>query len=208
MSNMTPPLHAQGRYVVKSPWELPNTVIYECIAIRTFEDIYKVGIDVYERYYVPMGLVNGGDFNFSDEESKNANIITLRGSDKSIVYIPDTYILSFPKAGNVKYQHVVLSASLGALPEYLDLTSLKEEIEDLVSSKLGTTAIVKEAAIPATEQPTQVQHEVLEAARVGSITSYENNYTKLKKEQAKSALLDSKVKTLIAILKANGLMPS
>lgn len=207
MAKMTPPLNAQGRYVTKSPWELPNTIIYECIAIRSFEDIYKLGIDVYEMYYVPMGLVNSPTFAFSEEKSANANIITLRGSDGSIVYIPDTYILSFPNAGTVKYQHVVLSASLGALPEYVDLTPVHREIENLISSKVGALVSVKEIIAPTNDQPSQANHEILEAARIGSIKSYENDYTRLRKEEAKNALLQEKVKTLMAILKANGLLP-
>ena len=205
---MTPPLNTTGRYITKSPWELPATLIYECIAIRSFDDIYKLGIDVYDTYYVPMGLINSPTFTFSEEKAAKANIITLRGSDGSIIYIPDTYILSFPNAGTVKYHHVILSVSVGALPEYLDLSSLHREIENLASGKIGTTVSVKEMVAPTTDQPTTENHEILEAARVGSITSYENDYTRVKKEEAKSALLQSKIDAMTAILKANGLMPS
>lgn len=207
MAKMTPPLHAQGRYVTKSPWELPGTLIYECIAIRSFDDIYKLGIDVYEVYYVPMGLINSPTFSFSDEKAAKANIITLRGSDGSIIYIPDTYILSFPNAGTVKYQHVVLSASIGALPEYLDLTAIHREVENLIAGKLGTTVTVKEMVVPTTDQPSNENHEILEAARLGSVTSYENDYTRLKKEEAKNALLQAKLNALTAVLRSNGLMP-
>lgn len=207
MANMTPPLHVQGRFVTKSPWELPNTLVYECIAIRSFEDIYKLGIDVYDTYYVPMGLVNSPTFVFSDEKVARANIITLKGSDGSIVYIPDTYILSFPNAGTVKYHHVVLSASLGALPEYLDMSALQREIENLIGGKTGVTASVKEMVAPTTDQPTKENHEILEASRIGSITSFENDYTRLKKEEAKSALLQAKVNALTTVLRANNILP-
>lgn len=207
MANMTPPLHALGRYATKTPWELPSTVIYECIAIRTFEDCAKQGIDVYERFYKPVGLENSPTFNFSDEQAAKANIITLKGSDESVVYIPDTFILSYPQAGNITYHHVVLSASVGVIPEYLNLSGVMREVEDLLSAKIGSTVTVKQMVCPASEQPTQQQHEILEAARVGSVSSYENNYTRLLKEQHKSALLDAKVKTLITILQTNNLMP-
>jgi hypothetical protein len=207
VANMTPPLHALGRYVTKTPWELPNTVIYECIAIRTFEDCAKQGLDVYERFYKNMGLENSPTFNFSDEQTAKANIITLKGSDQTVIYIPDTFILSYPQAGNITYHHVVMSASIGAIPEYLNLTGIMREVEDLISAKIGTTVTVKQMVCPTSDQPTQQQHEILEAARVGSVSSYENNYTRLQKEQQKSALLDAKVKTLITILQANNLMP-
>lgn len=205
---MTPALHAIGRYTTKLPWVLSPTVTYECIAIRTFEDCAKQGLDVYERFYSSMGLINGATFNFADEQSQNANIITLKGSDRSIVYIPDTFILSTPQTGNVVYHHVVLSGSIGAVPEYIDFSGLILEVEDLLSAKTGTAVTVKQMVCPATEQPTQEQHTALEAARSGAIATYENNYTRLLKEQAKSALLDAKVKTLIVILQANGLMPT
>lgn len=208
MANMTPPMNTTGRFATKSPWELPANLVYQCIAIRSFEDIYKQGIDVQEVYYTPMGLVSGAAFNFAEEQSKKPNIITLHGSDGSIVYIPDTYILSYPKSGEIRYQHVVLCASIGALPEFVDLTALKNSLENLISAQLGTVVEVHEVVAPSTDQPTNAQHEILEAARAGSITAFENDHTKLKKEEAKSALLDAKVKTLVAILKANGLLPT
>lgn len=208
MAKMTPPLNTKGRFVTQSPWELSGSLIYECIAIRSFEDIYKLGIDVYDTYYVPMGLVNSPTFTFSDEKAVKANIITLKGSDGSMVYIPDTYIRSYPNAGQVKYNHVILSASLGTLPEYLDLTPLHREIENLVGGKVGMTVKVKEVIAPTNDQPSDELHETLEASRIGSIRSFENDYTRLKKEEAKNVLLQEKINSMIAILKANGLLPS
>lgn len=204
---MTPPLYTQGRYVTKTPWELPGTLIYECIAIRSFEDVYKLGIDVYETYYVPMGLINSPTFNFSDEKVALANIITLKGSDGTIVYIPDTYILSFPHAGAIKYQHVVLSISLGALPEYVDMSAIQREAENLVSGKIGCTTVAQLMVAPTTDQPTNTAHETLEAARLGSVRSYQNDYTRLKKEEAKNIVLQEKITGLLAILRANNLLP-
>lgn len=208
MSSMTPPLHIKGRFTTKSPWELPPTVIYECIAIRTFEDVYKQGIDVYDTYYKPMGLITGSQFNFAEQVDKGANIITLKGSDNSIVYIPDTYILSFPQEGLVRYQHVVIGTSLGALPDFLDLSALKLEIENLVSATVGSDTTAYITSVPSVDQPTQEQHEILEAGRVGSITRYENHYTRLKKEEAKNLILQEKINTLITVLKANNLIPN
>ena len=104
---------------------------------------------------------------------------------------------------------MVLTASLGALPNYVDLDVIKEEVGDLLSSKLGIDQVeVHEGAVVSTEQPTDAQHETLEAARLGSIASYENNYTKIQKLEAQIELLATKNESLINVLKANGLMES
>ena len=55
----TPPMYTKGRFVVTAPWSFSPAVIYECIAIRSFEDVYKQLIDVYEAFYKPMGLIDG-----------------------------------------------------------------------------------------------------------------------------------------------------
>ena len=55
----TPPLRARGRYVLRNPWVANPGKLYTNMAIRTFEDVYELGTDVYETYYVPMDWLTG-----------------------------------------------------------------------------------------------------------------------------------------------------
>lgn len=204
---MTPSIGASGVFVLKLPWIADVNTTYEVIAVRSFEDIYKAGDDVYPIYYKPMGLVDGvAGFDFKNEVSLKPNLITLQGSNGSVVYVPDTYIAHFPTMGNVNYQHVVITASLGALPESVDLSILRDDVQNLIESRIGAIADTKIMTAPASNQPTTEQHDALEAARLGSITEYENDYTRIKRQQALIDKLTLKVTTMTRVLKHNNLI--
>lgn len=203
----TPVIGATGRFMLKLPWKADANTTYEVLAIRSFDDIYKLGDDVYSIYYKPMGLVEGlAGFKFKDEVALKPNIVTLKGLNGSIVYVPDTYIVSFPSLGNVQYHHVIITASLGALPEQVDLSIIKDDIQNLIEARIGAKTVAKIMTAPATNQPNAEQHEALEAARTGSIREYENDYTKVKRQQDTIGKLTAKVEALTQVLKANNLI--
>lgn len=209
----TPPLLTKGRYTVAAPFTVNPTSIYTCVAIRSFSDIYQLGYDVYKTYYEPMGLVNGTvvgstTFDFNVERNKQPNIITLRSEEGTFLYVPDTYITSFPDMGDILYNHMVLSVSLGALPDYLDLSSLKAAIQSIVAQHFGVaSSVVSEHRTPSTNNPTRTQHEVLETARLAAITLLETDHAKALRLQVQNTLLQNKINALTAILDNNGLLP-
>lgn len=203
----TPPMYTKGRFVVTAPWQFSPSVVYECIAIRSFEDVYKQLIDVYEAFYKPMGLIDGvNGFIFSEEKAKAPNIITLVGSDGTVNYVPDTYIQAFPVMTDIPYHHVALTVSLGALPEYVEVDLIAKEVSDLVSAKIGTAATASVGVAPLSMQPTREQHETIETARLNAIKTFENNVTKIAKLQAENALLKSKLDATTKVLLNNNLV--
>lgn len=202
---LTPPLNTSGRYVLKAPWVANPGVLYTCAAIRSFDDIYKLGYDVYKIYYESMGvingtLVNGSSFDFQSEKRQYPNIITLLGNDNTVIYVPDTFIARFPDTADVKYSHIVLSVSLGSLPDYLDLTELKNNVADAVTNVTGVTATINEHRAPSTNNPTSVQHDALEAARLSLVTNQTTLTAKLLKAQADLQLANQKIQALTAII--------
>lgn len=208
----TPLLHAKGFYQFASPWIAPKGVVYECLAIRSFEDIYKLGIDVYETYYKPVGLIdgetsNGSKFRFKQESDKDPNIITLKGSDGSTYYVPDTYITKIPDLSLIKYSRVVIATDLGALPDTLDLSSLKNDIEALVSARMNINAKANICKVGSVKNPTPEEHIMLERARIGNPSQVKPNTQMLLDEALKqNELLNKKNQALINVLIKNGLI--
>lgn len=203
----TPPMYTKGRFVVTDPWKFSPSVVYECIAIRSFDDVYKQLVDVYEAFYKPMGLIDGvSGFSFSDEKAKNPNIITLIGSDGTVNYVPDTFIQAFPVMADIPYHHVALTVSLGALPEYVEVDLIAKEVSDLVSAKLGTKANVSIGVAPLSSQPTREQHESMETARLSAVTTFENNVTQIAKLQAENEILRTKLDASTQLLLNNNLV--
>ena len=176
VSRITPTIGSKGRYTLSLPWTANAAKLYECEAIRSFDDIYELGVDVYQEYYVPMGLVDntvvGGNlFLFKEQRDAKVCIITLRSTDDGeYIYVPDSYISNSPVSSVKPYSHIVLSVDCGALPDSLDLSALKSDLSDLAKGYLGITTpgnLVLENRAAATNQPTAIEGDALEAPTLG-----------------------------------------
>jgi hypothetical protein len=206
-----PIINSSGRFVLKTPFVTKTTVIYTVIAVREIADIYIKGEDVYRSYYESVGLVNGVDingsiFNFDEEVKSKPVIITLEGTDGSITYVPSTYIISYPNAGDVVYSRLVLSADLGAIPDIIPVDSIVSDMAELIEARFGVKSEVRINRSYSQSQPSNEEHDLLEESRVGSIALAENNYSQ--NQDLKRALADAQVKLALmtTILRENNLI--
>lgn len=207
-----PAMNAKGRFELKEPFSCKPDVIYEVTAIREFSDLYYQGVDVYREYYVPAGLLNGVEykgttFNFNEEVIQFPSIVTLEGTDRTIIYVPSTYIVSFPEVSEAEtYSRLIMSVDLGALPDNLDLSGVIKEVNDMVSKRVGINAqaVLSRAYTPT--QPTWEQHVVLENTRLGNIKAIDNTYAQKEKYKEENIKLQQQIKTLVAILRENGML--
>lgn len=213
MARFTPTLGSKGKYTLRAPWSANPNVLYTCKALRAFDDIYKTGKDVYKTYYVPMGVTNDSTtytttpFSFEEERRNNTVIVTLNGDDGSVIFIPDSFINTQPDVTEVKYSHIVLSASIGAIPDTVDLSALKTSIANMIQASLGMLPTVQESRLPSTNNPTGAQHALIEGARLGAITLTETDLVRANRLQSANGLLQSKIATLTQILRDKNLLP-
>ena len=208
----TPPLGARGRYILSVPWQANPNKLYTCIAVRSFADIYKLGQDVYKVFYFGMGatagaVIGGLPFNFTAESAKKPNIITLQSDDGEVIYVPDTFIQKFPDQGEVKYSHIVLSLSLGPVPDYANLEEIKQAVAETVAQRFGFSPTVREHRAPATDNPTAEQHEALEAARLGAITLLETDQVKVLRLIGVNDKQRDVINTLSNVLRTHNIPP-
>lgn len=203
MAGVTPPLLTRGRYTLITPFTALPTTLYTCAAIRTMQECQIHGEDVLNDIYIKAGLTKA-DY---DRDSKaGAKIVTLLSDEATPIYVPDSYIESYPNYDAVPYSHTVLSIDLGALPDYVSLANLQQEISALTSDVVGKESKVTVHRGASTGLVTPEQHEVAEVARVAAIkrrTTYRAENIRLENEKA--ALL-SQNKVLMDLLQANGLM--
>lgn len=201
---MTPPIQCRGRYILRTPFVAVPTMAYTSIALRKFQDIEELGDDVFALYYEPVGLEKA---DYTNDARDDAIIVTLCDEVGNYIYVPDTYIVRYPDMGDVKYQHVVLSISLGAIPEYVPLDSLKQMISSLASDSIGVANVVSEHIAPSRAVVTPEQHELAEIARTAAIVMRTSERAELLKEKDKRIVLEEQNLVLIQILKDNGLLP-
>lgn len=184
MSRITPAIGASGIYEVITPYTIRPATTYTCKAIRSFDDIYRLNEDVFALYYEPYGLTQS---QFDADVVEGAVIVTLMANEiglevnpsdpKTIIYVPDTYISKFPDGDAVPYSHVVLSASLGALPDYLDVTDTMNDIGNIISDKIGVTPQVNIHKAPLSNVMTSSAHDAAEVARQAAVTNRNTIYT-------------------------------
>lgn len=207
MSKKTPQMYARGKYELKKPWSANASKIYTCIAIRSFEDIYKQGEDVYQTYYAAYlaegDSSSGSAFSFNLEVAESPNIITLRADDNELIYVPDTYISSYPDTTTVPYSQLIAGVDLGILPDEYSTDIIEAAILDLVLKQFGIVGMIDLIRTPTSSNPTPEEHEQLVALREGAIASNPSLETQL--EQANTTLarqgdyirqLESSVRTL------------
>lgn len=184
MSILTPAIGASGIYELRLPFTIKPATTYTCKAIRLFEDIYRLNEDVYTLYYEPYGITPE---DFQADADAGAAIITLMAVEigteiaptdpQTVIYVPNTYIERFPDGDSVPYSHIVLSASLGAIPDYLDVSDTMADIGNIISEKIGVTPVVNIHKAGMSNVMTSNDHETAEMARQAAITNRNTIYT-------------------------------
>jgi hypothetical protein len=200
---MTPQVGTRGIYQLKSPYVALPTKTYTCYAIRSFKDIYELGEDVYTKYYTPHSI---DEVTFESDVDENASIITLMSEDNETIYVPDTYILSFPDMGIVNYQRVILSIDFGMLPDYLDLDYVRDQLSTSGSEVIGKNPDIDLHIAPTTGVVTSDEHQTLEASRLANVEFRKTTHANYLEQLKISSDLIEKVQTLEQIIITNGLL--
>lgn len=117
--------------------------------------------------YTPIGLLKA---HYEDDISNDAVIVTLMSGTEPPIYVPDTYIESYPNMGNIQYSWMIASVSLGPLPSAFDLTLLKANVASVVADTIGIVAQVNVGVAELTEVVSLETHKQLEATRKGHIS--------------------------------------
>lgn len=205
MSALIPPPGTRGLYSLKAPFKTEPAVLYTCAAIRGFNDLQNHGEDVFKLYYEPLNLTEA---NFATDRANGEYMITLTSDAYAPLYVPSSFILSFPDLSSQPYKWVVLSASLGMLPDALDLTFAKDQMAAALSNVIGATVTVQVGSAPYAGVVTPEQHQVLEAARQAKINNRTTDYARVVQLTADKASLTQRLAILEALCKEKGVIPA
>lgn len=199
----TPPLLARGIYQLKEPWNALGSKVYICYAVRSFKDLYELGKDVYSEFYKPKGLDRTV---FENDHQENAAIVTLISEDNDVIYVPDTYILSFPDMGEVVYQRVIMSVDFGILPDYLSFDFTMQELAATGSDVIGKSPITSLHVAPISGAVTPDEHQTLESSRLANIATQDTDRALYLNQLRVNDDLVARIQSLEQILVNNGLI--
>jgi len=160
---LTPPINAEGLFKVNAPFVIPENVIFHVDAVRTFPDIVrKDRIDPFATYYAPVGLT---DSVYAEDATAGASIVTLKSKDGQILDIPNTYIQSYPGANGVAYVRNVLILDLALVPDYVDVSVVKDDVSDVVRRLVGVDTGAEITTLAYEGVVTDANHLQMEAVR-------------------------------------------
>lgn len=170
---ITPPVGTVGVFSTKVPWVLDQSVIYKVGSIRSFADMIAEGIDPLAKVYTPVGLTNA---DYQVDVAAGAKVVTLLSNVAGDVYIPNTYISSYPNTALVPHKWVLLTVSLGMLPDGYDLTRAKEAVSTAVVQDIGVAPTVLVGVADVTTAITEEQAEQLRILRNQAIANQSTDY--------------------------------
>lgn len=198
VNRLTPPLGAFGKFVLKTPWSTNSNISYRCVSLRRVEEIVKSGKDVYSTFYQPVGLSQDVA---NVDIAENVVFVGLLGSDGSRIYVPDTYIESYPDQSAVTYDYTILSVDLGPQPSDIDLAALMDEIKTIAANFTGLKyddIIVGIGTAASTTVMTTEQHVAAQDARKLAIQYTETSTQKIARLEEANTEQNTLIQTLLS----------
>ncbi|CAH0447971.1 hypothetical protein SM033_00147 [Vibrio phage vB_VpaM_sm033] len=185
-----PEIDATGVWRLEAPYTIDESAVYRCEAINGFNSLEAQGVNVYERYYLPVGL---DESTYLNDKLNNIDIVTLMAEGYDTVFVPTTYILEAPGADIVDYRQFFLGVKIGLLPATTSMVELEAAIKDIVKARLGVTPDIRPVVHPVTQTVTLAEHDQIEAARLAALDitpSFEQRYIE---EVEKNARLSERI---------------
>lgn len=164
-TKLTPSPLVKGVFQLREPFFASPKVAFTVMAIRTFTEILARGTDPMVLVYNPVNLTYD---DYQADIQEGALIVTLQSADGQTIYVPNTYILSYPDMGDVEYSQMIIAVSLGALPKSFDASLVAQAVSSTVADVVGVSPEVKVAQSPISETITNDEHVQLVAARRGA----------------------------------------
>lgn len=158
----------KGTIEVRAPFDslIDPTAFYECITLETLASLVSNGETPYETYYEPVGAT---EQDLNDDLRAGAKLVTFQSMNGIIVTIPSTYIVSIPDANGVIYHTMMLGVALSVIPQTQDLSSIKQDISNLIESRLGVQCRIEEVVYGPPTLIAQSIHNELQQVRQSKI---------------------------------------
>lgn len=169
---ITPEIGLTGYYTVKAPFKLDLNDVYRCESIRSLKELNDHFNFPYLEYYLLAGATMA---QYEADKAAGAAMVALLSSGGSYTWVPNTYITSIPGQSPLDYERKCLMLDLGPLPKSYDLEFVKDEIYDILLTRVGIDeerAKIVEAVVPSKTGISQEEHVQLEKSRIANIKNH------------------------------------
>lgn len=195
--NIVPPLNTKGRFVLRTPWVADPAKVYTVIGLRTFLELVSSSVDIYKNYYEPMKVERE---KYEEDYKEQATLVILYNEEGGMLFVPSTYVQSFPTQSVPNYANYVLSALLGPFRTDYDFGFTVQKAKESLSDTLGFEPEVFIDVI-GEAQPMSVENaEVLEANRQAAIKDRKSAYARNLELEAEAEDLRQQIAALQSVI--------
>lgn len=153
-----------GKYELKAPYTqlIDPNIEYTCVGVTNLSSYIAEGNDPENTIYLKHGDTSE---NFNIDLSKNRCLVTLQTGKGIKLLVPNSALGIVPNADGVRYVSVMLGVQLGVIPDYLDLTQIKQDVSDVIFKHLGVANKTFSTIMGGSLVVEHAKHLNLEAAR-------------------------------------------
>lgn len=193
---VTPPIYAEGIFTCYPPFDskVDINTVYVVEAIRSFPEMERRDRDVFAEIYQPAEL---SEAIYNEDADAHAAIVTLKSTDGTLVFIPNTYIESYPGMAGLDYSRNVVVLDVGMIPATIDLALLKKDLLDVVVKNVGAAVEVTIDKMRYEGNVTHEEHVKLETARRLAIRQHVPLQMQLDEANQRNDALQAQVDELI-----------
>lgn len=201
MSNMIPGMYVEGSFKAKPPFDkvVDPEVCFTVEALRTVDELRGANVNLYQTVFVPVEMTEeDAEAVLTALDNSAGVVIVLTAVGKKDVYLPSSYLESFPSADGTRYEHMAMIVDLGVVPPQLRnvLAETQQEIKDLVLARVGVNNTVHIGVVPTAAYISAGQAKVFENTRKNAITAAKTNVKVIRELQEKVAKQEAYIKVL------------
>lgn len=175
MARLTPAPGIKGAFLLRYPFTTQPDIEYTVTALRSFAEIRARDLDPLKLVYTPVNLDAGA---MASDVAEGAYIVVLSTKQGELIYVPDTYIESYPFMGSIPYSYLIVSYSLGMIPDNMDVELLKQVGASAISDYIGVepTAFITRGEV--SDIITEERHVQLTISREQAVKNRETDRAK------------------------------
>lgn len=197
-----PTVGSSGVFTLREPFDadISPGVSYTCQGIRRLSEYLANNEEPWDDIYLPKKIPEDV---YQDHLNEDIEIVSLQGEMGQWVYVPVTYVVSYPSTNGIPYRSIALSVGLPALPANRDYGFLFTNIKNLIRDSLGVDSTVDLVETSKVTLVDSDKHAIKQASRnlIANAASTDRARYMQKVRELESA--KQKIQALEAWVKAN-----
>lgn len=155
---VVPTIGTKGKFTFHKPFDAEkyNEKEYQVTAIRELKELSDSGEKPFETIYQIMSISQS---EYEDDLTNNVPVLVLTDEAGKYLYVPADLVEGMPDITGVKYQEIILAASLGLIPLNTDIAELKKDIIQTIIDGFGVTTTVEEVRGSAIKYIEEADHK-------------------------------------------------